>query len=68
MGYVCGAYINLQKCGMEIHGCHKTHGKKCVLVKKKECQSKPTHMIMKNDLYLQVISYFNHFHFHFHFH
>jgi hypothetical protein len=32
MGYVCGAYINLQKCGMEIHGCHKTHGKKRVLV------------------------------------
>jgi hypothetical protein len=24
----------------KIHGCHKTHGKKCVLVQKKECQAK----------------------------
>jgi len=24
----------------KIHGCHKTHGKICVLVRKKECQAK----------------------------
>jgi hypothetical protein len=40
MGSVCGAYINLQNVAWKIHGCHKTHGKKCVLVRKKECQAK----------------------------